>query len=93
MHQRLRRLRQQRRWSMREAARRIGVPETTYREWEYGRSIRGEWYPKIARAFGVGLAELFGAETAEHGSVEEWLDRIIADLKLLKKKLVTSDGG
>ena len=47
---------------MREAAHRTGVPETTYREWEYGRQIRGEPYRKIAEAFNISVGMLFGEE-------------------------------
>src|SRR6266436_7191692 len=46
--------------SQREVARRIGVNESTYRQWEYGTTISGEPYPKIAEAFGITLDELFG---------------------------------
>ena len=72
---------------MREAAKRIGIPETTYREWEYGRSVRGELYPRIAKAFGIGLEELFGLAPGGARSIEERFDQIISDLKALKERL------
>lgn len=72
---------------MRKAAKRIGVPESTYREWEYGRSIRGSLYPKIAEAFEIQLEELFGVNSARNESEEEIINRITVDLTALKKKL------
>lgn len=77
--------------SMREAAKKIGVPETTYREWEYGRAIRGEPYVRIARAFGVTLDALFGNNTSSGETVGDDFDRIISEIQALKTKVVKSD--
>lgn len=77
---------------MRETAKRIGIPESTYREWEYGRAIRGEPYPEIAKAFEIPLAELFGINSAKNESVEEIINRITEDLATLKKKLAKQSG-
>ncbi len=57
---RLKKLRLAKGWSMKTAAEQIGVPVSTYRDWEYGNSIRGEPYKRIAQIFGVSLEELFG---------------------------------
>jgi transcriptional regulator with XRE-family HTH domain len=65
MHKRLRRLREARGLSVKEVALRLEVPLTTYREWEYGRAIRGEPYVQLARILGVSLCGLLGAERAE----------------------------
>ena len=58
--------------SQREVARRIGVNESTYRQWEYGTTISGEPYPKIAEAFGITLDELFGL-TKNPGKHPMWV--------------------
>lgn len=73
---------------MREAAKRIGVPETTYREWEYGRAIRGEPYIRIARAFGVTLDALLGNASPTQTSTAQDFDKIISDLQSLKTKVI-----
>lgn len=74
--------------SQRQAARKIGVPESTYREWEYGNAIQGdEAYPKIAKAFGVSLDELFGIGDDSGKTTEETVDQIISDLQSLKSNL------
>src|SRR5882762_1035006 len=48
-----RRLRNERKKTLREVAAAICVPLTTYREWEYGRAIRGEHMIKLEKGFGV----------------------------------------
>lgn len=72
--------------SMREAASRIGVPETTYREWEYGRQIRGsEAYRKIAKAFNISIAALFGeGDDANDIPFDQRLNRIKIDVEILQ---------
>ena len=84
------RLRKERNLSIRETARLIDVPETTYREWEYGRSIRGEPYLKIAKAFGVSLNELLGDSRSTQDSHELDFDKIIKALEKLKLKISDS---
>ena len=74
---------------MREAARHIGVPESTYREWEYGRKIRGEPYLQIAKAFGVSLDELLG-DGRNDSTVEQRLSRAKADIEFVQLQLKKS---
>lgn len=59
-NKRLQKLRKERGLSVRTMAKKLKVPESTYREWEYGRAIRGEPYVKIAEVLEVSLQELFG---------------------------------
>ena len=72
---RLRSLRKSRRLTMRETARLIDVPESTYRQWEYGQAILGEPYSFIAKAFNVTLDELFGVQDQE-ATIEGDFNRI-----------------
>lgn len=44
--------------SVSEVARHISVSTSTYREWEYGRQIKGEPYEKLASILNVSLNEL-----------------------------------
>lgn len=69
--------------SMRNAAKLIGVPESTYREWEYGRAIRGEPYPKIADSYGISLEELFGIDKKQTSLAEdfEYLEYLVRSMK------------
>jgi len=43
-------------------ARSLSIAESSYRDWEYGRSITGEPYLKIANLLDVSLSELFGTK-------------------------------
>lgn len=58
MGKRLRRLREGKNLSISEVSRMTKIPISTYREWEYGREIKGEPYLKLAEVFGVTLHEL-----------------------------------
>ncbi len=62
---RMRRLRHERNLSLKEAAARIGVPTSTYKEWEYGRAIQGEPYERIAKCFGISLQELISGRAPD----------------------------
>jgi len=86
-YKRLREFREDRRLSMRDLARLINVPETTYREWEYGRAIRGEPYVKLARALGVSLEDLLGDDIQLPAVLEHDIDLIVDRLLELKKKV------
>lgn len=56
--QKLQMLRQQKQLSVKQVAVALGVAQSTYRDWEYGRAIRGEPYSQLAEIFGVSLSEL-----------------------------------
>ena len=80
-HTRLQRLRNQKDISVRQMAQRIDVPESTYREWEYGRQIKGEPYGKLAVALNVSLNELL---TGKKDKLEVYLDQIELAVKGIK---------
>lgn len=49
--------------SISQVALSIGVPSSSYIEWENGRKITGERiYPKLSEALGIGLSELILGE-------------------------------
>ncbi len=62
---RLKSLREQRGLSARDVAIQIGVAESTYRDWEYGRAIKGEPYIALAKIFGVTLSELLAVDISD----------------------------
>lgn len=91
--ERLKKFRLRSKISQRESARRIGVPESTYREWEYGRAIRDhKIYPKIAQVFQVTLEELFGVSTTDQ-SLDDLAERISSDAERLKKLVSATSRG
>lgn len=88
-HQRLKRLRNENKLTVKEMSARIGVPESSYREWEYGRAITGgEHYIQIAKVLGLSVYELLtgnrppgrGMVLEEAKAIRELLDSLIAKL-------------
>jgi transcriptional regulator with XRE-family HTH domain len=61
-HLRLRQLRKTKGFTIKSFAQKIEISPSTYRDWEYGVSIQGQPYLKIAQALDVSLYELFGSE-------------------------------
>src|SRR5215210_2393081 len=69
---RLRRLRMRSGKTASQVAREIGVPVSTYRDWENGRAIKGEPYLEISRSLNISINELFtGAVASTHGLSEK----------------------
>lgn len=87
----LRKLRTSKGMTIKKCADFIGVSSSTYRDWEYGRSINGEPYQRIAELFDVGLAQLFGKEESELLSrindLQKRLQQSLEDIKLIKSML------
>ena len=50
------------RLKVKDVAAHIGVAESTYRDWENGRSIQGEPYLKIAEILDISISELLGVD-------------------------------
>lgn len=50
---------------VKDIASHVGVAESTYRDWENGRSIQGEPYFAIAEALQITLGELLGINQKE----------------------------
>ncbi len=89
-HNRLKRLREECGLTARELARRIDVPETTYREWEYGRQINGQPYVKIAAALEVSLVELMTGGKSSREDLLEGLGAAEAAIREVKRRLLLS---
>ena len=72
-------------------AKEVGVSQSTYREWEYGRSISGEPYVKIATLLGISLSELLGSDKTEQinriEKVEEKIGEVLRQIKTIKSNL------
>jgi transcriptional regulator with XRE-family HTH domain len=63
-------------------ARAIGVPASTYREWEYGRAIRGEPYVKMAEVLKVSLYELItGIPPSDSIDKIERIEHLLKELR------------
>lgn len=72
--------------SLAEAARRIGVAESTYRDWEKGRLIQGEPYSAICKAFGISLQQIFYCQD-EQSSTPQLIEEAINILQKIQSTL------
>ena len=64
------------------------MPVSTYREWEYGRSIRGEFYVLLAQALGVSLHELLTGQGHKFTELVADLEEIENALSKFRSKLI-----
>lgn len=58
----IRSLRLKNRMTIKEIAMQIGVPSSTYRDWEYGHKISAEKLQNLADAFEVSISELMNGD-------------------------------
>lgn len=86
---RVRSLRERQQKTISEVAQRIGVPASTYREWEYGRSIRGEFYLPLSKALSVSLYELVSGQPPRRAAALDELDEIARRIKTLRDELAS----
>jgi transcriptional regulator with XRE-family HTH domain len=84
----LRYFREKKGLKVKEVAELVGVPESTYREWEAGRKITGHKpYLKLAAAFGISLETLLGGSPSSILTVEDLLNRVIDDLHFIQSEI------
>ena len=81
---RLKNLRFEKGYSVKEVARRLGIAESTYRDWEYGMKIKGEPYVKLAELYEVSLTWLL---TGKRDPIEEELKEMHQLLQKIRAKL------
>lgn len=68
-----------------EIAKKIGVAESTYRDWENGRKIQGEPYLKIAEALEINILDLFEVKRVHQEFVKNELLKIEESVKSIRK--------
>lgn len=88
---RLRRLRLEKKLSIKNVAQALGIPPTTYREWENGRKIVGEPYIDLSKLFGISVHELISGEKVTESDAFESLDIIQTELNKLKHNLLSNE--
>lgn len=87
LYKRLRQLRENRRLPMREVAKGIGVPLTTYREWEYGRAVQGKHLVRLAKFYGLSAEALVGQAEMETITVAQRLKIAMDHLSVAHSEL------
>ncbi len=85
-HLRLQRLRMLRKLTAKSLARALEIPESTYREWEYG---KGRLLPleKISQVLAISVTELVTGTPPEMQSHLEELEKIEQMLRQLRLKI------
>lgn len=84
LHERLLRLRKDKKLTAKAMAQSIAVPESTYREWENGRGLRLPPFQKISHVLSISVTELLTGEKPETAQLIEELgdiEKCIADLR------------
>lgn len=84
LSQRIRKLRQERKMTIKEMAQHLGVPTSTYRDWEYGSKIPADALVQIGQLFNSSPNELLGLEKLQHKNLREAIYLIEEGLKLLR---------
>jgi transcriptional regulator with XRE-family HTH domain len=85
---RLRKFRKQSGLTTQEVAELCQVADSTYREWEYGRDIRGiKAYEALAKAFQISFGELMLGEKGKPSSIQEDLKNMEKIIKEIRLKL------
>ena len=77
--------------TQRQVAEALGVPLSTYKEWEYGRKIQGEeYYVKMSEIFQVNLRTLLtGEQTQEQQDLLQRLQALLNQVNELKAALIS----
>ena len=88
IHSRLRGFRHAKKLTIKQVSEKTGIPESTYKEWENGRQIRGEPYMALASVFEVSLQELLTVEKPKANQVLEQLDEVSRLIQQTKRDLV-----
>lgn len=84
--QRLQNFRLKSELTQKEVADRLGIASSTYRDWEYGKQIKGEPYLDLAEVFQVSLTELLtGSADTVHSQILEDLKEIERIVESIKK--------
>jgi transcriptional regulator with XRE-family HTH domain len=85
---RLKRLRESKNLSATEMARRIQVPATTYREWEYGRGAKFPPFLKISQVLAISVTELVTGEVSNASIAVAELEAVELHVREIRLKLL-----
>jgi transcriptional regulator with XRE-family HTH domain len=83
--ERLKRLRLKTGLSQKQVAERAGISASTYRDWEYGKKIKGEPYVDLASALRVSITELFTDKKVVTSKVQQELREIERIVESIRK--------
>lgn len=81
----IRSLRLKNRMTIKEIATQVGVPSSTYRDWEYGRKISAEKLQNLANAFEVSVSELMNGDKDDRKELKKAIQLVEEALHILRK--------
>ena len=87
LHQRLERLRRRQGLSAKAMARLVGVPESTYREWEYGRGLKLPPFQEMRKVLAISVTELVTGDKPAFGELLRELEQIEVLIKASRLKI------
>ncbi len=76
VHQRLKKRREEAKLTAKEMAKLIGVPQSTYLDWENGRGMKLPPFQKISQVLAISVTELVTGERPELQFVSQELEKI-----------------
>jgi transcriptional regulator with XRE-family HTH domain len=88
---RLRRLRDEKKLTVKHVAEFLNIPTTTYREWENGRKIVGEPYIELSKLFNISVHELISGEKNTDQAAYKSIELIQSELSKLKQHLLSKE--
>lgn len=85
LHERLKRLREQKNLTAKEIAKLIGVPASTYHDWEQERGLKLPPFQKLSRVFTVSVTELISGRKPELVFALDQLDELEKSIRNQRK--------
>ncbi len=82
--QRIRKLRLERKMTLKETANLLDVPVSTYRDWEYGRKMPADAILKLSEAFDVPITVFTHREMNPGSDLQRAIDLIEEALKIVR---------
>ncbi len=85
LNQRMKRLRKEKNLTAKEMASKLGVAQSTYREWEFGRGLKFPPLLKISQVLAISVTELLSGEIlpdSEHLKDLKEIEAKVVELKL-----------
>jgi transcriptional regulator with XRE-family HTH domain len=87
IHHRLKRLRQEADLSAKVMAQKIGVPQSTYLDWENGRGMKLPPFQKISQVLAISVTELVTGEKPPLQSVSIELEKVELLIREIRAQL------
>ncbi len=87
LHQRLKKFRENAKLTAKEMAQKIGVPQSTYLDWENGRGMRLPPFEKISQVLAISVTELVTGEKSKFHDLSVELGKIEVQVREIRAQL------